>query len=29
MNRVVYEPRKSKRKTAVKKKNLENFTEWK
>ena len=27
MNRVVYEPRKSKRKTAVKKKNLENFTE--
>jgi hypothetical protein len=27
MNRVEYEPRKSKRKTAVKKKNLENFTE--
>ena len=27
MNRVEYNPRKSKRKTAVKKKNLENFTE--
>jgi DNA-directed RNA polymerase specialized sigma24 family protein len=27
MNRVEYNPRKSKRKTVVKKKNLENFTE--
>jgi hypothetical protein len=29
MNRVEYEPRKTKRKSTTKKKNLEKFTEWK